>query len=273
MSEPYEKIKTTVQFLEKEFPAVPEIAIILGSGLGPLADRIEDPVYLEYHRIPGFVAATAPGHRGRLVYGTLGGKRVLAMQGRFHYYEGHDIATCIFPVQVFAAWGIPRLLVSNAAGGINRRFHPGDLMLLTDIITLFCPSPMRGENIAELGSRFFDMSFTFDKSWQELARSVAREQDFALQEGVYVFAQGPHFETPAEILALRGMGADAVGMSTVPEIIAARHAGMQILGISCITNLAAGMIDQPLSGEEVNQTAQLSEERFCNFVSRLIERL
>ncbi|MCE5196648.1 MAG: purine-nucleoside phosphorylase [Negativicutes bacterium] len=273
MSRRYEKIQTTVRFLQEKLPDLPEIALILGSGLGPLADRIEDPLSLDYQAIPGFAAATAPGHRGRLVYGRLGGKRVLVMQGRFHYYEGHDISACIFPVQVFAALGISRLLVSNAAGGINRRFHPGDLMLLSDIITLFCPSPLRGGNMPELGSRFFDMSFTFDKEWRELAHAVAREQDFALQEGVYVFTPGPHFETPAEILALRGMGADAVGMSTVPEVIAARHAGLKVLGISCITNMAAGMLNQPLSGDEVNQTAQLAEERFCNFVSRLMERL
>ena len=269
----YQQITETAEFLRGLLPEIPEVAIVLGSGLGPLANRIQNPIRIPYHEIPGFVATTAPGHEGRLVYGQLGGKNVVAMQGRFHYYEGHDIATCIFPVQVFAQMKIPRLLVSNAAGGINRRFTPGDLMLITDIITMFCPSPLRGENMDEMGSRFFDMTFTFDKKWQDLARSIAREQDFALQEGVYAFMTGPHFETPADIIGLRHLGADAVGMSTVPEIIAARHAGMKILGISCITNLAAGMLNQELSGEDVNETAHRVEERFCGFVSRVIETL
>lgn len=272
-SKRFAQIQETAEFLYTRLPHTPEVAIVLGSGLGPLANRIQNPIRIPYQEIPGFVATTAPGHEGCLVYGQLGGKNVLAMQGRFHYYEGHDIGTCIFPVQVFAWMKIPRLLVSNAAGGINRRFTPGDLMLITDIISLYCPSPLRGENLNEMGSRFFDMTFTFDKAWQEKALSVAREQNFNLQEGVYVFVPGPHFETPADIIALRHLGADAVGMSTVPEIIAARHAGMKILGISCITNLAAGMLNQELSGEDVNATAHRVEERFCGFVSRLIETL
>lgn len=269
----FKQISETAEYLLNMLPRTPEVAIVLGSGLGPLANRIQNPIRIPYHEIPGFVATTAPGHEGRLVFGQLGDKDVLAMQGRFHYYEGHDIGTCIFPIQVFARMCIPRLLVSNAAGGINRRFTPGDLMLITDIITMFCPPPMRGANIEEMGTRFFDMTFTFDQIWQDIARFVAREQNFALQEGVYVYMPGPHFETPADIIGLRHLGADAVGMSTVPEIIAARHADMKILGISCITNLAAGMLNQKLSGEEVNETAHQVEERFCAFVSRIIEKI
>lgn len=267
-----QRIKETVSYLKSQLSSIPDVAIILGSGLGPLADKIEAEKILDYSQIPNFALSTAPGHSGRLVFGKLGGKNVLAMQGRFHYYEGYEMSTCIFPVQVFASLGIERLIVSNAAGGINVDYTPGELMLITDLLTGFCPSPMRGPNVDELGKRFFDMTFTFDTQWQELAREIAQEQNIVLHEGTYAFMPGPHFETPADIRALRTLGANAVGMSTVPEIIAARQAGMKILGVSCITNMAAGILDIALSGDDVNATAALVEERFCNFITAVVEK-
>lgn len=265
-----QKIMVTAQYLKSELPFLPEVAIILGSGLGPLADTITDPLIFEYKDIPNFAISTAPGHSGRLVVGDLGGKKVLAMQGRFHYYEGYEMSECIFPVQVFAALGIKRLIVTNAAGGIDKNFRPGELMLITDLLTGFCPSPMRGINVDILGKRFFDMTFTFDQDWQKVARHIAQEQNLKLREGTYAFMPGPHFETPADIRALRTLGADAVGMSTVPEIIAARHAGMSILGVSCITNMAAGILNIALSGDDVNETAAQVEEKFCRFITALV---
>lgn len=266
-----ERIQDAAEYIRVSIGGSPQIGIILGTGLGPLAGELEQPVELDYSNIPGFPGTTVAGHAGKLVYGMLGGKRVLVMKGRFHYYEGYDISQVVFHIRVFKLLGIENLLVTNAAGGINTFFKPGDLMLITDHIGFFAPSPLRGGNLEEFGTRFPDMCGVYDRNLIETAKESARQEGFDLQEGVYAFAQGPMFETPAEIRALRILGADAVGMSTVPEVITARHSGMRVLGISCITNMAAGMLKQPLNHEEVMDTAKKVEKRFSSLVTGILD--
>lgn len=242
------------------------IGMVLGSGLGGLADELEDAVAISYKDIPHFPVSTVYGHKGRLVAGTLEGKRVLCMQGRFHYYEGYGMDQVVFPIQVMHALGIEQLLVTNAAGGVNESYKPGDLMLISDHIKLIADSPMRGPNYESLGERFFDMTNAYDKQLCAVAREEAKKQAISLQEGVYMFFAGPSYETPAEIRAARTLGADAVGMSTVPEAIAASHMRMKVLGISCITNMASGILDQPLSHTEVMETGDQVKEAFTSLV-------
>lgn len=242
------------------------IGMVLGSGLGGLADELEDAVAISYKDIPHFPVSTVYGHKGRLVAGMLEGKRVLCMQGRFHYYEGYGMDQVVFPIQVMHALGIEQLLVTNAAGGVNESYKPGDLMLISDHIKLIADSPMRGPNYESLGERFFDMTNAYDKQLCSLAREEAKKQAISLQEGVYMFFAGPSYETPAEIRAARTLGADAVGMSTVPEAIAASHMRMKVLGISCITNMASGILDQPLSHTEVMETGDQVKEAFTSLV-------
>ncbi len=242
------------------------IGMVLGSGLGGLADELEDAVAISYKDIPHFPVSTVFGHKGRLVAGTLEGKRVLCMQGRFHYYEGYGMDQVVFPIQVMHALGIEQLLVTNAAGGVNETYKPGQLMLITDHIKMIADSPMRGPNCDSLGERFFDMTNTYDKHLSRLAREEAEKLEIPLQEGVYMFFAGPSYETPSEVRAARILGADAVGMSTVPEAIAASHMHMKVLGISCITNMASGILDQPLSHTEVMETGDLVKEAFTSLV-------
>ncbi|HZJ88664.1 MAG TPA: purine-nucleoside phosphorylase [Sphaerochaeta sp.] len=243
-----------------------QIGMVLGSGLGGLADELVDPIAISYKDIPHFPVSTVFGHKGRLVAGWLEDKRVLCMQGRFHYYEGYGMDQVVFPIQVMHALGIGELLITNAAGGVNKSFSAGDLMLITDHIRLVADNPMRGPNVDQLGLRFFDMSSAYDQELSDLARVTAKGLDQHLQEGVYMFFAGPSFETPAEIRAARVLGADAVGMSTAPEAIAASHMGMRTLGISCITNMAAGVLDQRLSHAEVIETGERVKERFSALV-------
>jgi len=242
------------------------IGMVLGSGLGDLAEQLDDRIYISYKDIPFFPVSTVFGHKGRLVVGVLEGKRVMCMQGRFHYYEGYGMDQVVFPIQVMHALGISNLLVTNAAGGVNTSFSPGDLMLITDHIKLIADSPMRGPNNDKLGSRFFDMSNTYDKTLMAIARQEASSLGMKLQEGVYMFFAGPSYETPAEVRAARIFGSDAVGMSTVPEAIAASHMRMKVLGISCITNMAAGILDQPLNHEEVMETSEKVKEAFATLI-------
>ena len=271
MSDDMDKIQDAADYIRKKIDGTPQIGIILGTGLGPLVNALVQPLELDYGNIPGFPETTVEGHAGKLVYGIMGGKRVLVMKGRFHFYEGYDISQVVFHIRVFKLLGIKNLLVTNAAGGINTAFKPGDLMLITDHISFFAPSPLRGKNIEEFGTRFPDMCGAYDSSLIEIAKVAAHKEGFDMQEGVYAFAQGPMFETPAEIKALRILGADAVGMSTVPEVITARHSGMRVLGISCITNLAAGVKGQPLNHSEVMDTAKLVEKKFSSLVTRISE--
>ena len=250
-----------------------DIGVILGSGLGDYAEALEDAVKLPYSEIPGFPRSTVAGHAGMWCCGTLYGKRVVMMQGRFHYYEGYGMKDVTLPVRVMQKIGVKTLIVTNAAGGVNLGYHPGELMVIGDIFSMTAQNPLIGPNLDAFGPRFPDMSCAFDKELRALAHECANEQGFALREGVYAQMTGPTYETPAEIRMLRTLGADAVGMSTVPEVIVARHGGMRVLGISCITNMAAGILYQPLNHAEVTETANRVKGQFRNLLDRIIEKM
>jgi purine-nucleoside phosphorylase len=250
----------------------PAAAIILGSGLGRLADRIADRTVISYSDIPGFPMPTVVGHSGAVVAGMLGDRRVVALSGRFHMYEGHDAGLAGFPVRVLHALGAPALVVTNAAGGIRRSFAPGDIMLITDHINLMFRNPLIGA-VEEGEDRFPDMSEPYDRKLAAVARSVAAAQSVRLQEGVYAALLGPTYETPAEVRMLGVLGADAVGMSTVPEVIVARAREMRVLGFSCITNLACGISDTPISHAEVLETTLLAGDRIAGLVEGILQRL
>ena len=250
-----------------------DIGVILGSGLGDYAEALEDAVKLPYSEIPGFPRSTVAGHAGMWCCGTLYGKRVVMMQGRFHYYEGYGMKDVALPVRVMQKIGVKTLIVTNAAGGVNLGYHPGELMVIGDMFSMTAQNPLIGPNLDAFGPRFPDMSCAFDKELRALAHECANEQGFALREGVYAQMTGPTYETPAEIRMLRTLGADAVGMSTVPEVIVARHGGMRVLGISCITNMAAGILDQPLNHAEVTETANRVKGQFRSLLDRIIEKM
>ena len=250
-----------------------DIGVILGSGLGDYAEALEDVVKLPYSEIPGFPRSTVAGHAGMWCCGTLYGKRVVMMQGRFHYYEGYSMKDVTLPVRVMQKIGVKTLVVTNAAGGVNLGYHPGELMVIGDMFSMTAQNPLIGPNLDAFGPRFPDMSCAFDKELRALAHECANEQGFALREGVYAQMTGPTYETPAEIRMLRTLGADAVGMSTVPEVIVARHGGMRVLGISCITNMAAGILDQPLNHAEVTETANRVKGQFRELLDRIIEKM
>ena len=270
MDDRMKRLNKTVDDLKGKIGAVPEIAIILGSGLGQLADQIEDKLEIPYEEIPEFPRTTVAGHEGKLIAGKLGGRHVAAMKGRFHYYEGNDMDTVVYPIRVFKLMGIRSIIVTNAAGGVNTGFAPGDLMLITDHISLYGENPLRGENLDELGPRFPDMTMAYDRVLQREALDSAKKLGIDLKSGVYAYCKGPSYESPAEIRALRILGVDAVGMSTVPEVITARHMGMRVLGISCITNMAAGILDQPLNHKEVMETGKLVEKKFSALVGDIV---
>lgn len=267
------RVDEAAAFVAEQTTLRPRIGLILGSGLGNLADEMDDAVRIAYEDIPHFPRSTVAGHAGRLVVGKLGGTPAYAMQGRFHYYEGYPMADVVRPVRMMAALGVETIIVTNAAGGVNEQFTPGDLVLLTDHINMFGTNPLIGPNEAKFGPRFPDMSNAYDAELRELAAAVAQEQGVSLRQGVYVGVSGPTYETPAEIRAFRTMGADAVGMSTVPEVIAASHLGVRVLGISCITNMAAGILPQPLSHEEVVETSARIADVFANLVTGIVGRL
>lgn len=247
-------VQQAADILREAIGFAPDAAIVLGSGLGGLADAIEGPVYLPYAELPGFAVSTAPGHAGRFVAGRLAGKQVLCMQGRLHFYEGHPMQAIAFPVRVMKAAGAKALILTNAAGGVNADFSVGDLMVIEDHINFMGQNPLTGPNDEAIGPRFCDMSTAYTPALRTLAHEVARAQGVRLRQGVYLGYMGPSYETPAEIRAFRLLGADAVGMSTVPEAIAAAHCGLPVLAISLITNMAAGMAGK-LSGDEVIETA------------------
>lgn len=261
------------EFLKEKFAKTPEIGLILGSGLGVLADEIEEPVKIPYQEIPGFPVSTVEGHAGQLVFGTLKGKTVVAMQGRFHFYEGYTLDKVTFPVRVMKALGVQNLIVTNAAGGINEEFKAGDLMIITDHINNMGTNPLIGPNESALGVRFPDMSEAYDKNLRQLAKEVATDLNINVQEGVYVANTGPCYETPAEVRMLRVLGGDAVGMSTVPEVIVAKHSGLKVLGISCISNMAAGILDQPLTHDEVIETTEMVKANFLSLVKTIVEKM
>lgn len=272
MTEIKETLQETTARLREMGVGQVDFGLILGSGLGELADEIENPVVIPYNEIPHFPVSTVVGHAGQLVYGDLSGKKVLAMQGRFHYYEGHSMQTVTYPVRVMAALGAHSMVVTNACGGVNESFQPGDLMLITDQINYMGDNPLIGPNDEAMGPRFPDMSNAFDKDYREIAERVAREKGLHLKEGVYMAFSGPTYETPAEVRFARTAGADAVGMSTVPEVIVAVHNGLRVLGVSCITNLAAGM-QASLNHEEVVETTERVKAEFKALIKETLAAL
>ncbi|PYZ99193.1 purine-nucleoside phosphorylase [Alteribacter lacisalsi] len=267
------EMNEAVKFIEGKLNSNPQTGLILGSGLGVLAEEIEDAVIIPYTEIPGFPSSTVAGHKGQLVAGTLEGRAVIAMQGRFHFYEGYDLKLVTLPVRVMKALGVEDLIVTNAAGGINESFEPGNLMLIEDHINNFGTSPLIGPNSEEDGPRFPDMSEAYCRERIALAEETAKEAGISVRKGVYVGNTGPAYETPAEVKMLRTLGGDAVGMSTVPEVIVARHCGLKVLGISCISNMAAGILDQPLHHEEVIETTEKVKADFLSLVKKIVARL
>lgn len=269
----FEKIERAASFLQTQMNELPVVGLILGSGLGVLAEEIEEAIRIPYEQIPNFPLSTVEGHAGQLVFGTIHGVQVVAMQGRFHYYEGYSFEQVTFPIRVMKELGVQTLIVTNAAGGVNTSFSPGDLMLITDHINNMGSNPLIGKNDERLGVRFPDMSEAYSKELITKAQAVAQKLNIGLKEGVYVGNTGPTYETPAEIRMLRTLGGDAVGMSTVPEVIVARHSGLRVLGISCISNMAAGILDQPLNHEEVIETTERVKENFLRFVKEMISEI
>lgn len=268
-----DKINEAVAYLKEKLPITPEVGIILGSGLGGIADAIEEPTAVPYGDIPNFAVSTAPGHAGRFIVGRLSGKNVIAMQGRLHFYEGHSLEKATFPVYVMKFLGIKTLVVTNAAGGINESFSIGDIMLIEDHINFMGTNPFIGPNNRDLGPRFFDMTYTYTERLRELADETARELDIPINHGVYLATTGPSYETPAEIRAFRTLGADAVGMSTVPEAITASYLKLDLLAFSLITNMAAGVTRNKLSEEEVIEIGQQKGHVLQRLVSEIIKKL
>lgn len=267
------RVEETVAYIHTKTDNRPEIAIVLGSGLGQLGEKLEDAVVIPYEELPHWKSSTAPGHSGRLLFGKLGGKQVVCMQGRLHYYEGYSMEDITYPVRVMAKLGVKNLLLSNAAGGINTDFAPGQLMLITDHINFLGRNPLMGPNEADFGVRFCDMSYAYHPGLRRIALEAAEELGQNLAQGIYVATTGPSYETPAEIRMFRLWGASAVGMSTVPEVIVANHCGLRVMGISCITNMAAGVLDQPLTEEEVLETGAKSGAAFQALMTRIVEKL
>ena len=251
----------------------PEVLLILGSGLGALGGEVEDPIAVPFAQVPHMKRSTAPDHKGQFLFGRLSGRNVAVMQGRLHTYEGWSFADVSYPVRVLRLLGARTLIVTNAAGAVNRDFDVGDIMVITDHIKLFGLSPLRGPNVEEFGPRFPDMSRIYTPRLQETARKAAKSLDISLREGVYMYFPGPQYETPAEVRAARLLGADAVGMSTVPEAITAAHCGMEVLGFTLCTNMAAGVLDQPLSGEEVIAAGAAAAPKFTALVKRCVEQV
>jgi len=248
---------------------LPETGVVLGSGLGPFADEIEAEYAIPYAEV-GIPASTVQSHEGKLIFGRVAGRRVVAQKGRLHFYEGYELEQVVLPVRLMARLGARNLVVTNASGGVNQGFEVGDIMLITDQIKFFDVSPLRGPNPDELGGRFPDMSYAYDRGLRALARVAANDCGTELREGVYFYMPGPQFESPAEIRAIRALGGDAVGMSTVHEVIAAVHCGLRVLGFSLITNMAAGVLDQKLSDEDVVEAAKLAGSRFSKLMTRVI---
>ena len=267
-----EKIQQTADFLRQRAGEMPKLAIILGTGLGNLVDHIDDKLYIPYSEIPNFPVSTVQGHSGNLIFGKMGGKPVIAMQGRFHYYEGYDMKTVTFPVRVFKALGVETLFVSNAAGGMNKEFRVGDVMIITDHINLFPENPLRGKNYEELGPRFPAMTEAYDRKLVALADSIGAEKGLRLMHGVYVGTTGPTFETRAEYEYFRVIGGDAVGMSTVPEVIVAAHAGMRVFGISVITDLGGKDVTEVPTHEEVQKAAVKAQPTVEAIVKEMVAR-
>jgi purine-nucleoside phosphorylase len=268
-----EEILEAKNYILSKTKEVPDIGIILGSGLGSLADEIENSVIIPYEDIPFFSKSDAIGHANELVIGQLEGKTVAAMKGRYHFYEGYSLDEVTFPVRVMKALGVENLVITNACGAVNTDFNPGELMLITDHLNLVGINPLIGKNNEKLGTRFPDASEVYNKELRNVALQVAKEQQITLREGVYGWWSGPVYETPAEIRMIRILGADAVGMSTVPEAIVAIHSGLKVLGISCLTNMACGILDEPLSHEDVIEVAAKSRSTFVHLIKNVLKEI
>lgn len=266
----YKKLMTCLESVRRKTDFRPETAVILGSGLGDFADRIQIEQTVSYKDIEGFPVSTVAGHKGRFVFGYVENTPVVIMQGRVHYYEGYPMSDVVLPTRLMGLLGAGKILLTNAAGGVNPSFHPGDLMMITDHITTAVPSPLIGPNIDELGTRFPDMSEVYSRRLQDVIRKCAKECGIELKEGIYVQFTGPNYETPAEIRLAQNWGGDAVGMSTACEAMAARHMGMEVCGISCITNMAAGISKEALNHAEVQETADRVARSFQKLVEKVI---
>ena len=267
------KFNETVDYIKGKVNEIPKIAIILGSGLGSLADDITEKVVISYKDIPNFPVSTVSGHKGELIFGKLEGVPIIAMNGRFHYYEGYDLKVVTYPIRVFSLLGVKTLVLTNAAGGINTNFKKGDLMIINDQLSFFAESALRGANMDEFGPRFIDMSTTYDKDYINTLKDIMLNLTGDYHEGVYAYMKGPTYETPAEIRALRTLGADAVGMSTVPEAVVAHHSGIKCAGITCITNMAAGVTNEILTHEDVKDTALKVEQNFKKVIKEFVKRI
>lgn len=271
----YKELNTIKEYIVSKTHFAPQVGLVLGSGLGGFSKRIDKIAEIPYSEIPGFPVSTVEGHNGSFIFGYIGSNRlpIVAMNGRVHYYEGYHMSEVVAPVRTMGLLGAKTIILTNAAGGINMSFNPGDLMIIKDVITTFIPNPLIGRNIEELGTRFPDMSKIFSKRLIEVLKKVASESGVNLQEGVYAQCTGPSFETPAEINMLRTLGADAVGMSTACEAVAARHMGIEVCGVSCISNMAAGILDQPLTHAEVQETADKVSAHFESIILGLCQNL
>lgn len=266
-------IKEAANYISMIIKEKPDVAVILGSGLGDLADKVENKIIIKFEEVPGMPVSTVKGHAGQFVYGLLGGKKVLMMQGRIHYYEGNKMDLVSLPINIMGKIGVKKLIVTNAAGGVNTDFKPGDLMIIKDHINLAFNNPLIGKNYEEIGPRFPDMSEAYNNEFIKLAKESLLSLNQKVIEGTYCMMTGPTYETPAEVRMVRILGADAVGMSTVPEVIAAVHCGIKVLGISCITNMACGILDQPLNHKEVIETSLRVRDKFTRLISDIIEKI
>lgn len=273
MNPVYEKLLKCYESVRSKVDFEPKVALVLGSGLGDYAENIDIVATLNYNEIEGFPISTVEGHKGRFIFGYIQGVPVVCMQGRVHYYEGYPMTDVVLPTRLMGMLGAKVLFLTNAAGGLNYDFSAGDFMMITDHIMNFVPSPLIGENIKELGVRFPDMSNIYRKELQEIIRKSAQELEIKLQEGVYIQLTGPNYETPTEVKMCRILGADAAGMSTAAEAVAANHMGMKVCGISCITNMGCGMLEQPLSHSEVQETADRVAPQFQKLVTKVIEEI
>lgn len=273
MNPAYEKLLKCYQSFQEKIDFKPEIAIVLGSGLGAFGDQIQVEQTLSYHELEGFPVSTVKGHKGQFLFGYIGEVPVVLMQGRVHFYEGYTISDVVLPIRLMKLMGAHTLFLTNASGGINPAFHPGGLMMLTDHVSIFAPNPLIGENIKELGTRFPDMSQVYDLELQKILTDTAEENGIELFEGVYAQLTGPSFESPAEIRMLGKLGVDAVGMSTVVEAIVANHMGMRICGVSCISNMAAGISENPLTHEEVQEAADQAAPQFEKLVKEAVKKM
>ena len=273
MNPAYEKLLKCYQSFQEKIDFKPEIAIVLGSGLGAFGDQIQVEQTLSYHELEGFPVSTVKGHKGQFLFGYIGEVPVVLMQGRVHFYEGYTISDVVLPIRLMKLMGAHTLFLTNASGGINPAFHPGSLMMLTDHVSIFAPNPLIGENIEELGTRFPDMSQVYDLELQKILTDTAAENGIELFEGVYAQLTGPSFESPAEIRMLGKLGVDAVGMSTVVEAIVANHMGMRICGVSCISNMAAGISENPLTHEEVQEAADQAAPQFEKLVKEAVKKM